>query len=226
VKRMVQSAFLAAVIGIATLGLGTDAQAALSYGDPLLRVGSKGEQVTVLQEDLRLLGYFHYPTNTGYYGTITEAAVKSFQRENGLTADGIVGPKTGQLLQQEAAKERAYPARGIIATALQYVGVPYKWGGTSPSGFDCSGFVQYVLAKHNLSVPRTATQMYAIGKAVSAPQPGDLVFFSTYAPGASHVGIYMGNNQFISATSSKGVKVDLMNNSYWGPRYIGARTLR
>jgi peptidoglycan endopeptidase LytE len=115
-------------------------------------------------------------------------------------------------------------ASSMIAYAEKYIGVPYVWGGTSPDGFDCSGFVQYVFNHFGVQLPRTASDMYSAGTPVSSLQPGDLVFFSTYAPGASHVGIYIGNNEFISATSSHGVKICNLNDPYyWGPRYIGAR---
>lgn len=228
---MVQTAFVTAAIVISALGSGHDAQAAVSYGDPILGVGSKSGQVSALQQDLRVLGYFTYQTNTGYYGTVTESAVKAFQRAHGLAENGKVGLTTGPLIQTEAAQKLAalapkYPEQGIIATAKQYIGVPYRWGGTTPSGFDCSGFVGYVMNQHSIGLPRTSAQMYTVGKAVSNPTPGDLVFFSTYAPGASHAGIYLGNNEFISATSSKGVKIESMSNPYWGPRYVGARSLR
>jgi peptidoglycan DL-endopeptidase LytE len=115
-------------------------------------------------------------------------------------------------------------ASNMIAYAEKFIGVPYVWGGTSPDGFDCSGFVQYVFNHFGVQLPRTASDMYATGTPVSSLQPGDLVFFSTYASGASHVGIYIGNNEFISATSSHGVSICNLNDPYyWGPRYIGAR---
>lgn len=228
---MVQTAFVTAAVAITAISMGHDAQAAVSYGDPILGTGSKGGQVSALQQDLRVLGYFTYQTNTGYYGTVTEAAVKAFQRSHGLAENGKVGLTTGPLIAAEAAQKLAalapsYPEQGIIATAKQYIGVPYRWGGTTPSGFDCSGFLGYVMNQHNIGLPRTAAQMYTVGQAVSNPRPGDLVFFSTYAPGASHAGIFLGNNEFISATSSKGVKIESMSNPYWGPRYVGARSLR
>ncbi|MDI3328086.1 MAG: NlpC/P60 family protein [Alicyclobacillaceae bacterium] len=113
----------------------------------------------------------------------------------------------------------------IVSTARKYVGTPYVWGGTTPSGFDCSGFVQYVFAQHGINLPRTSSEMYEMGTPVSDPQAGDLVFFSTYEPGVSHVGIYLGNGQFISSTSSSGVQIVSMDNPYWASRYIGARRI-
>jgi peptidoglycan DL-endopeptidase LytE len=114
-------------------------------------------------------------------------------------------------------------ANEVINTAKQYLGVHYQWGGTTPSGFDCSGFTGYVFAKNSVSLPRTAAEMWQSGTSVGSPSVGDLVFFSTYKAGPSHVGIYMGDGKFISATSSHGVAVESFSSSYWGPRYIGAR---
>jgi peptidoglycan endopeptidase LytE len=112
----------------------------------------------------------------------------------------------------------------LLADAVRLVGTPYQWGGTTPSGFDCSGFVDYVFAQEGLSLPRTAAEMYRLGTPVGDPQPGDLVFFTTDRPGPSHVGIYLGNQRFISATTSRGVRISNVTDPYyWGPRYIGAR---
>ena len=115
----------------------------------------------------------------------------------------------------------------ILKTASQYKGVRYVFGGTTPSGFDCSGYVQYVFAKNGIRLTRTADTQALEGKYVSrkALKPGDLVFFTTYEPGASHVGIYAGNNKFWNATSSRGVMLSDLTDSYWGPRYYTARRI-
>ncbi|MGX4584078.1 C40 family peptidase [Paenibacillus chitinolyticus] len=110
----------------------------------------------------------------------------------------------------------------IVATANQYKGVRYVYGGSSPSGFDCSGFVQYVYDKNGVDLPRSSASMYAsAGVKVSNPQPGDLVFFASNSK-MQHVGIYVGADKFISATDD-GVKVDSLGSAYWGSRYVGAK---
>lgn len=125
-----------------------------------------------------------------------------------------------------AASTFASTADNLIETAKQQLGVRYQNGGTTPSGFDCSGFVQYVFLQHGISLPRTSQQQFTVGNPVAKSdlRPGDLVFFTTYAKGASHVGIYVGNNQFIHASSSKGISYASINDPYyWGPKYIGAK---
>jgi len=113
----------------------------------------------------------------------------------------------------------------LITFAKGYIGVPYSWGGTTPAGFDCSGFVRYVFTQNRgIELPRTSTGMFdSAGVAVAYPNPGDLVFFKK--SGTSHVGIYIGSGQFISATTSRGVQIDSLFSSYWGTGYIGARSI-
>lgn len=116
-------------------------------------------------------------------------------------------------------------AKQILSFASQFLGIPYVWGGTSPSpGFDCSGYVQYVYRHFGISLNRTSEQQFNNGISVSRSdlRPGDLVFFHTYSSGASHVGIYIGNNTMINS-SNGGVSYDDMTNSYWSSRYLGAR---
>ena len=115
----------------------------------------------------------------------------------------------------------------VTHTALRYIGVPYAWGGTSFSGVDCSGFVQAVFEHNGIDLPRTADSQFETGRPVRSDdlQPGDLVFFQTYAPGASHVGIYLGRGRFVHASSSDGVRVDALATEYYAERYIGARRL-
>lgn len=113
---------------------------------------------------------------------------------------------------------------GIISTAVRFMGVPYRWAGTTASGFDCSGFTQRVFHINGVSLPRIASDQYWKGRQVAREHLsiGDLVFFSTYGPGATHVGIYMGGGNFIHASSSHGVTISSLGDSYWAKRYFGA----
>ncbi len=131
-----------------------------------------------------------------------------------------------------AAAKPAPPAKApkgkdIVATAQKYKGVPYKYGGASPKGFDCSGFVMFVYNEHGKKLPRSADKQYETGKAVKPKDlgPGDLVFFTTAEKGASHVGIFVGGGKFIHASTSRGVMVSSLADSYWKPRYLGARRI-
>lgn len=113
----------------------------------------------------------------------------------------------------------------IIATAKQYIGVNYVYGGTTPAGFDCSGFVQYVFAKNGITLPRVSRDQYKIGTSVSfsSLKAGDLVFFSLAKNGiVDHVGIDVGNGQFINASSSKGVTIYTLG-PYWQSVFLGAK---
>lgn len=113
----------------------------------------------------------------------------------------------------------------VIGTAKKYIGVPYKFGGDTPKAFDCSGYLQYVFAQHGMKLPRTSDLQYRLGKSMKASnlEAGDLVFFSTYEAGASHCGIYLGDGQFIHASSSKGVRIDKLNDDYWKTKYYGGK---
>ena len=120
-------------------------------------------------------------------------------------------------------------AYSVTGTALSLRGTPYRNGGHDPSGFDCSGFVSYVFGQNGIAVPRTVGDQYHAGREVNPQQglqPGDLVFFTTVSPGASHVGILIGGDEFVHAPSSSGVvRVEHLSSTYWAPRYLGARRL-
>lgn len=111
----------------------------------------------------------------------------------------------------------------IINTAKSFLGTPYVWGGTSPSGFDCSGFTQYVLAQNGKSIPRTSQEQFASGQAVdkSNLQAGDLVFYGNGE--ATHVGIYEGNNKIIHSPHTGDVVKESDFSTYWTSAYLGAR---
>jgi cell wall-associated NlpC family hydrolase len=114
----------------------------------------------------------------------------------------------------------------LSSTALSLRGAPYRNGGTDPNGFDCSGLVSYVFGQHGLPMPREARDQFKVGQTVPRDrlEPGDLVFFTTVAPGASHVGIAIGGDQFVHAPSERGVvRVDQLTTQYWASRFIGAK---
>lgn len=117
----------------------------------------------------------------------------------------------------------------LSSTALSLRGAPYRYGGADPKGFDCSGFVSYVFDRHGVAVPREVRDQFRVGKNVSRDrlEPGDLVFFSTVAPGATHVGIAIGGNQFVHAPSERGVvRVEQLTTQYWARRFIGAKRVK
>ena len=134
----------------------------------------------------------------------------------------------------EAAAASAASSKGseIVAYAKQYLGVKYVYAGASSKGFDCSGYTMYVMKHFGYNLPHTATGQMGYGTSVakSALQPGDLVFFCdpsrSGGKAASHVGIYIGSNQFIHASSGGGkVQIDSLSKAYYAKYYVGARRL-
>ena len=138
----------------------------------------------------------------------------------------VDGKSTGVTPSAAALKGQSGTAQQIINNAKKHMGTPYVWGGTTPSGFDCSGFVQYVFKQSGISLPRTTSEQVKVGTYVSKSnlQPGDLVFLkNTYREGVSHVGIYIGDGQMIHASSSKGVTISNLSASYYTQHYHSAR---
>lgn len=185
-------------------------------------------RLKVAQQKLNVLG-FSDERPSGKMTQATTDALKSFQKKHSLKAHGELDDVTYRKLTWEAftQKEGIQKVQGkdIVSRAAKYKGVPYVFGGTTPKGFDCSGYVQYVFKDCKAALPRLADEQALKGVFVTQRQlrPGDLVFFTTYLPGASHVGIYAGSGQFWSASSSKGVILSSLKDEYWKTRYYGAR---
>ncbi|MBM6619177.1 LysM peptidoglycan-binding domain-containing protein [Bacillus suaedaesalsae] len=201
-------------------------------------------------QTLKVSGTVSTPEATSSYtvksGDTLSAIARSFgitttelKQANNLTSDLI---RVGQVLTIPSAGT-ATPApapsptqtqqtteqrmQALLQDSKNYLGVRYVWGGESPSGFDCSGFVYFMFNKHGFDFPRqTSGDYYKMGTAVSKAnlQPGDLVFFGVNTPGVvSHVGFYMGDGKYISATSSSGIAIVSMDNVYWSKYYMGAK---
>jgi cell wall-associated NlpC family hydrolase len=130
------------------------------------------------------------------------------------------------VVRSKLSSRKGKAIHGILKTCRSHLGTPYVWGGEQPGGFDCSGYIQYVWAQHGYRVPRTADiQFYKVGKKVKRGKelPGDMVFFETYLPGPSHVGVYLGRGYFIHASSSRGVTIDRLATDFFAQRYLGAK---
>ena len=156
-----------------------------------LRRGSRGDEVKELQGNLIMLGYLNDRAD-GIFGKNTETAVRRYQSVNGLTVDGLAGNGTRTAIAKEVLR-----ILKVVDTAKKYLGLPYLYGGTSPStGFDCSGFTQYAYQQAGITIPRVSYEQAKSGISVPRSQLriGDLVAFNSPV---SHVGIYIGNGKFI-----------------------------
>lgn len=216
-----------------------------------LRTGDKGTKVEKLQTYLKEHGYYNENID-GIYGPQTQRAITNFQKLHGLKADGIAGNatlsflvqskkdiidfsrkpprvvatnKTQSVKQLKVSVNSVSTDSSIISFAKEFIGTPYRWGGESPRGFDCSGFLHYLyIQKKEVKLPRTVNELWNFTVGVPKPSIGDLVFFETYKPGPSHVGIYLGNGKFISAVND-GIQIRELSQPYWEKRYLGSRRI-
>lgn len=237
-RTLIMSFALAAVFFIAP-----------NVSEASVKMGDRGPAVEQVQEALASKGYNSSANVDGVFGPMTLRAVQAFQLSNRISSPrgnfyGVAGPSTLRALgvtssggsttstptrtttttTTAAATTSSNSGSGVINTARSLIGSPYQWGGTTPRGFDCSGFIQYSFAQNGQSTPRTVIQMWNAGSRVSSPSVGDLVFFETRS-GPSHAGIFIGNNQFIHSGASTGVTISSMSNPYWSRAYLGARSL-
>ena len=141
----------------------------------------------------------------------------------------LVSPKEYAVAKQKKRGGRSYLRNELVGTAKKFIGVPYRWGGSSRrEGFDCSGLTMVVYQLNGLNLPRSSKQQYRVGRPIRRSQlsQGDLVFFATSGGRrVSHVGIYVGNGRFIHAPGrGKRIRAELLTKKYFKTRYVGART--
>lgn len=197
-----------------------------------LQLGDTNNLVKIVQEKLQKLKLYTKELTTNY-DEATKAAVEKFQTANNLEATGIVDKATLIKLNTMAASQTTSrgnsspePGNDIVTYSKSFLGKPYVWGASNGKSFDCSGFVLYIFKHFGVSLGHGADDQFATGAKVAKDdlQVGDAVFFTTYKKGASHVGIFIGDNKFIHASSSGGsVTITDLDKDYYKSRYIGAR---
>ncbi len=201
-----------------------------------LEVVAKGTEVVILDREG---DWFKIATSNNKVGWMHTQYIESREQRLLRAETGAQNVPPTQVARVEPSlvgsgvrPATGWPGRTIVRTAKSYLGrgIPYRLGGASTKGFDCSGFVMTVLAKHGVKLPHRAAEQHNRGKAVPRGQemPGDLVFFkNTYRRGISHVGIYIGDGEFIHCSSSRnGVVVSRLDTGYYGRKYVGARRMK
>ena len=211
--------------------------------------GMYSEDVKTVQIALQYFGYYEGNID-GIYGPLTKKALKSAEEHTGKSFTKQAHQQTIQnvVSSNSASNEPGIPNESsqnekneeqikqvpveikanhsdVIDEARSHIGTPYTWGGESPSGFDCSGFIQYVFHQHGYTIPRTVSDIWNFATPIDSPSIGDLVFFETYKPGPSHMGIYLGDGKFIHAGESRGVEISELSLPYWEERYLGAKRI-
>ena len=168
-------------------------------------------------------------TEVPYENAASSASPKFFRLGKSTGVAPSAAALNGASSNASGSAGASVSGSAIVAEATKYLGAPYVAGGASPSGFDCSGFVYYVLKNLGVSVSRTPAAQFNIGTNVSKDnlQPGDIVFFITSSSGnVSHVGIYVGNGQFIHAPNSRStVSYSDLTTGYWSQHYYGAKRI-
>ena len=163
--------------------------------------------------------------------TREQAAVKSSTTTNSTTTENTTTTNTATSTTASTTTKTiteststSQSGNSVVSYAKQFLGCKYVYGGTSPSGFDCSGFTQYVYKNFGVNLNRTAAAQYSNGQSVTSLQAGDLVMFGK--SGINHVGIYIGGNSFIhAANKSQGVRIDTLSTGYYKTNYVGARRI-
>jgi cell wall-associated NlpC family hydrolase len=219
---------------VAASGLGARLRAEPNLSAPVLEVLADGTPVSDLAEERAEAGrtWRKVTAPSGAQGWIGADLLTAPVIEGGTPSERRGDERLRS--QTLSVGERPEPAggraagtgEGPAALALRYLGSPYRWGGASPAGFDCSGFVTFVYRTLGLDLPRDLSGQLAAGRPVSPNElePGDIVFFrDTYTPGLSHAGIYLGSGEFVhAADESSGVVISRMWDRYWGTRFLAA----
>ena len=180
---------------------------------------------TLQRKGLNAYHFIHksgiYKVRFGNFPTKNAARKKA----ESLKAKGIID--TFYIVSPQHLRDEKSIRQSIVKTAENFIGIPYRWGGSSSKGFDCSGLTMTVYRLNGLNLPRSSRQQWKVGKPILRSQlsKGDLVFFATSGwKRVSHVGIYQGNNKFIHASGTgKKIRIDSLSGKYYRSRYVGAR---